>query len=249
MDAPRDHYDDMSLLPSEASDVAALEAQFAKYAFYDIAMAAFNQSPYKLIATLSGAHTVGRSRVHDESPTSLGIDELSGGPINTFDGIYYDEVFYKYWDPKQAGWFESDRHGRCEVLNKPLHELEERFCQDAESPMARFYKEYADNFRAGSDAAFQAAFCDSFQAMSTIGRAVSAAQLRAVSAHFVVPAGTEPSDRDREDLYPPYNNSLDIKKLAIVDPDPDAAAVKAAAAAAAAAVAAADAAAAAAAAQ
>lgn len=53
------------------------------------------------------AHTIGHSKVHKESPTSLGIGPLSGTP-EVFDGGYYAEVMggnTVFGFRNTSGWF------------------------------------------------------------------------------------------------------------------------------------------------
>jgi hypothetical protein len=64
-------YDDTNMLPSETMDATAMMKHWARYNMTQ-AQNAFNLRHAETIVTLSGAHTVGHSKAHKSSPTSLG---------------------------------------------------------------------------------------------------------------------------------------------------------------------------------
>jgi catalase (peroxidase I) len=43
------------------------------------------------IATLAGAHTIGKTRVTPKSPVNVGLGSLSNDP-DKFNGVYYTQV-------------------------------------------------------------------------------------------------------------------------------------------------------------
>eukprot|EP00953_Heterococcus_sp_UTEX-ZZ885_P031257 16421-Heterococcus_DN1.PRE.1 len=77
--------DDTTKLPSEAHDDTGLLSDFGEYSFSDALAGIGGLSLGDGIATLSGAHTIGKSRAHDKSSTSMGFGSLSGTP-DKFDG-------------------------------------------------------------------------------------------------------------------------------------------------------------------
>jgi hypothetical protein len=77
--------DDTTKLPSEAHDDQGLLTDFAVYEFSDALLDIGGLSLGDGVATLSGAHTIGKSRAHDKSSTSMGFGSLSGTP-DKFDG-------------------------------------------------------------------------------------------------------------------------------------------------------------------
>jgi hypothetical protein len=77
--------DDTTKLPSEAHNDVGLLLDFGEYDFNDALAGIGGLSLGDGIATLSGAHTIGKSRAHDKSSTSMGFGSLSGTP-DKFDG-------------------------------------------------------------------------------------------------------------------------------------------------------------------
>ncbi|KAG5188871.1 heme peroxidase [Tribonema minus] len=173
--------DETPRLPVSSSDATTLMAVFAGYEF-DTSMQFFNMEMAETVATLSGAHTVGQSRVRPVGPNSMGIGSMTVTDT-VFDGEYYAEVATstKGWfgpDHRSVvmgtgnkGWFGSDRHGLCNELSDPTLNLKDRHCLDEASPFAPYYKSYAADFQANNDAAFFSKFCKTYQMMSNIGLA------------------------------------------------------------------------------
>jgi hypothetical protein len=77
-------------LPGTGLDDAGQLDKFGKYDFSD-AQTHFGLSLPQTVATLNGAHTVGKARVTPKSPTNVGIGAMSSDP-NNFNGIYYTQV-------------------------------------------------------------------------------------------------------------------------------------------------------------
>jgi hypothetical protein len=59
------------MLPSETFDAMEMQFHWARYNMTE-AQKAFGLGHAETIVTLSGAHTVGHSKAHKSSPTSLG---------------------------------------------------------------------------------------------------------------------------------------------------------------------------------
>jgi hypothetical protein len=64
-------YDDTNMLPSETFDATEMMFHWARYNMTQ-AQKEFGLGHAETIVTLSGAHTVGHSKAHKSSPTSLG---------------------------------------------------------------------------------------------------------------------------------------------------------------------------------
>jgi Peroxidase len=94
-----------NLLPPESLDDAGLTANFARYDFSN-GYGHFGLDLKTTIVTLSGAHTIGKARVTDKSPSSFGLGALSSSP-DKFDGSYYTEVTSVDGYKGRQGWFAS----------------------------------------------------------------------------------------------------------------------------------------------
>jgi hypothetical protein len=70
-DDTKNGYDDTNMLPSEVFTASEMMFHWARYNMTQ-AQKAFDLTHAETIVTLSGAHTVGHSKAHKASPTSLG---------------------------------------------------------------------------------------------------------------------------------------------------------------------------------
>eukprot|EP00953_Heterococcus_sp_UTEX-ZZ885_P026745 14425-Heterococcus_DN1.PRE.5 len=84
------HTQQTKQLPGTGLDDAGQLDRFGKYEFSD-AQTHFKLTLPQTVATLNGAHTVGKARVTPKSPTNVGIGAMSSDP-NNFNGIYYTQV-------------------------------------------------------------------------------------------------------------------------------------------------------------
>ena len=162
-----DQIQQTELLPSEQSNADALHGNFDKY---NLQYSKFGFSTLnEVVVVLSGAHTIGKSRVHDKNACSKGLGNLSGTP-KKFDTEYYKGIVTNInHSDNKGGWFCSDIHGLCNNINvngggnNP--DLTHGFCSSSDSPFSGLYIKYAF----GSEESFHTNFCKAYQAMSLIG--------------------------------------------------------------------------------
>ena len=163
-----------SLLPSEQSNaknlLATFDASNMKYTKFGFTTLS------EIVVVLSGAHTIGKSRVHPKNLCSKGLGDLSGTP-KAFDTDYYRGIVTNINKPdNKGGWFCSDMHGVCDTINydnsnivqtgnDKVVDLNKGVCRTSDSPFSSFYIKYAF----ATQDTFSNNFCKAYQAMSLIG--------------------------------------------------------------------------------
>ena len=167
-----------SLLPSDAANANNLLDTFNLYnmKYQQFGIPTLSEQ----VVLLSGAHTIGKSRVHGKNLCSKGVNALGATP-KAFDTDYYARIVAGLGKPdNNGGWFCSDMHGLCNTINyhnSPIiqiglrsrdgnaPDLTKGFCSSVDSPFSSLYIKYASV----SQETFHSNFCKAFQAMSFIG--------------------------------------------------------------------------------
>ena len=164
-----------ALLPSEKSNANNLLVTFGTY---DMKYKQFSISTLdETVVLLSGAHTIGRSRVHGKNICSKGLNALGATP-KAFDTDYYVKIVANLGRvDNNGGWFCSDMHGICNTisyeksnivqvgLDNTTPDLTKGLCKSFDSPFKSLYLKYAG----ATQPEFHNNFCKAYQAMSFIG--------------------------------------------------------------------------------